>query len=180
MKNHTLIILAILFSSLTYGQQKGYYFLPDSVEIHKTFILGQHTYTDSYLLEKSIKGEQEYCIRIRKYSWGDTDTALYREDETNLYTWDQETGKETIDIPKKPVVGQVWFESDSSWRYEIVSINAKLKTPLKSYEGLVVIQAEQLTGRDKEKSSKYLNHYAEGIGYIGSVVNEKLLSYLKE
>lgn len=179
----SILLLAILMSScLAFSQQNPYEVLPDSLEIHKTFIMsgGENSFADHYLLKKRIKGEKEYVVRARNYSWGGVDTALFRQEDGNIYAYDAETGKETIDVPTEPSVGQSWLESDGSWRYEIISISANLETPVKEYQDLLVIQAKQLTGRDKDKATKYLNYYAKGVGYIASVVDGKLMSYLKE
>jgi hypothetical protein len=121
-----------------------------------------------------------YAVRIRQYSWNKSDTAYYREAKENFVSFNATTGKETIEVPKKPTVGQVWYEADSSWVYKIISVNANLSTPIKYYEDLVEVEASQLTGRDGTKYEVYSNFYARGIGYVGSIAEGKLISYLKE
>jgi hypothetical protein len=83
-------------------------------------------------------------------------------------------------MPKQPVPGKTWYQSDSSWKYVIISINSKLKTRRKNYKELVVIEATQLSGRDKNKAKQYRNYYAKGIGFVGGIVNGELIAYLDE
>ena len=181
MKKLLIFSFLLVQTYLSHAQNQSYFPLSDSTGLKQTFIMGDKSFTEYYLIDKQQKGEYQYSVRVRQYSWGEADSSLFREGEKYYYSRDKETHLETIEMPKDPIVNESWLESDSSWRYEVKSINATLKTPTCKYENLIMIEAEQLTGRDKNnKYPKYYNYYARGKGYIASVVNGKLLSYLKE
>lgn len=142
--------------------------------------MGDAGFTDKIISSNHSLSGREYTMRVRYYSWGDTDTAYFRISEEGLMTHDKETGGETIDVPTSPKTGDTWYESDRSWKYMIHATNAELNTPNKTYKNLLIIQATQLTGRDKDKLLQYHNYYAPGIGFIASVIDGKLLCYITD
>ncbi|AHM63203.1 hypothetical protein D770_24790 [Flammeovirgaceae bacterium 311] len=142
--------------------------------------LGNGGFTDKIVSSDHNKSGRNYNMRVRYYSWGATDTAYFRLAEAGLMAYDQETGGETIDIPANPTTGFTWMESDNSWKYVIKATDAELTTPQGMYKNLLIIQATQLTGRDKEKMSQYHNYYAPGIGFVASMIEGQLVCYLTE
>ncbi|SHI00762.1 hypothetical protein SAMN04488109_6721 [Chryseolinea serpens] len=128
----------------------------------------------------NYKGKN-YTRCLRKYSWGDTDTLFSRVDERGtLYSLDSKSRQETVDIPGELKIDHTWVSSDGAWRYEIKSLSGTLTTPNDRFENCLVIKAEQLTGRDKEKLQVYYNYYAKGIGYVGSKLEKGLMAYLEK
>jgi hypothetical protein len=180
MKKTVALASLVLFVAFARGQSKEYLVLETSSKVGWIYVMGKGSFIDYFADRQEQIGEHTYSVRIRQYSWNKFDTAYYRAGEENYVSCNRQTGKETIEIPKKPVAGQSWYESDSSWVYTISSTDARLSTPVKNYKNLVEIQATQVTGRDKQKYTTYRNFYARGIGYVGSIVDGKLLSYLKE
>lgn len=183
MNTITIFSLLLLLTSISFAQTKNadnylpFYDKPNTAKYFKT---GNNYYLDYFLSDKYKFGEYEYYAKIRMYSWGDTDTTYYREDDQNYYHFDPKVDRESIVLPKTITMGQKWLEADSSWSYEIIGIEEKLQTPVKKYKGLIVIECIQLTGRDKNKSKVYHLYYAKGLGFIGSVNNGDLRSYLAE
>jgi hypothetical protein len=157
------------------------YFILDNNPSKKriySYMNGQ-TFTDYFLDEmKTINGNQ-YFTSIRVYSRDNIDTTYYRQTSDNFVFVNTDNFIESIDIPKKPFMGQKWEEPDGNWIYEIKSIDGKLTTPTKTYENLVEIEAKQRTGETKHKLTQYNNFYAKGIGYVASKVDGQLFSYLK-
>lgn len=146
----------------------------------KVFLTSQgNTFVDYYLNREFSFKNQQYAARVRVYSETDVDTAYYRESQVGLVYVDPKTFVETVDLPKNPQVGQTWQEP-TDWVYEVKSVNASLETPKGKYDNLVEIEAKQTTGETEEKFLKYNNFHAEGIGYVGSVVNGEVFAYLKE
>jgi hypothetical protein len=180
MKKIVALASLVLCVAFARGQSKEYLVLETSSKVGWIYVMGKGSFIDYFADRQEQIGEHTYSVRIRQYSWNKFDTAYYRAGEENYVSCNRQTGKETIEIPKKPVAGQSWYESDSSWVYTISSTDARLSTPVKNYKNLVEIQATQVTGRDKQKYTTYRNFYARGIGYVGSIVDGKLLSYLKE
>jgi hypothetical protein len=183
MKTITILCLGILMAKTGFGQSKdadNYFLVQQKSSSPKYFIMGNSAYSDNYLADKKTLNNKEYHSVIRTYSWGDADTAYYREDELNYYHFDQKNNMESIVLPKKVTIGQIWFEADKSWSYKIIDIDDKLETPEKTHTGLIVIECVQLTGRDKAKSKVYHMYYAKGIGMVGSVNDGILTSYLTE
>jgi hypothetical protein len=146
----------------------------------KYFKSKNSTYLDYYLSDTVVFDDNEYIPRVRRYSWGKNDTAYFREGEDYFYHYDPKTGKESIDLPKNPTLHQTWMEPDGSWSYTVIGLNEKLKTPVKKYTGLLVVECKQLTGRDVNKHKVYHLYYAKGIGYVANKVNGQLNSYLAE
>lgn len=181
----TILILSFitLLKSLTFGQTKSaenYIIFYEEPNTAKYFKMGKSAYLDYYLLNKVKFGDNEYYANVTNYSWGQTDTAYYREDTENYYHFNPKVNSESIVLPKKIIMGQKWLESDSSWSYKIIGIDNELQTPVEFYKELIVIQCTQLTGRDKNKSKTYHIYYKKGIGMVGSVIDGKLISYLAE
>lgn len=183
MKTITILSFFVLLTSISFGQTKNadnYLTFYEESNTAKYFKMGNSAYLDYYLADKVKFGDHEYYARIRKYSWGKTDTSYFREDDQNYLHFDLKTNSESVVLPKQVELGQKWFEADSSWSYEIIGIDEKLETPAKKYKGLIVVECVQLTGRDKLKSKVYHMYYAEGLGMVGSVNNGQLTSYLSE
>lgn len=80
-------------------------------------------------------------------------------------------------MPKKPVVGYKWKNSDQSWEYEIMELDGELKTPEKNYSGLLVMKARQRKNRDETKLTEYLNYYQRKVGKVASIGNGELMTY---
>ncbi len=183
MKTIKILSIFLFLTNISFGQTKNadnYLTFYEESNTAKYFKMGNSTYLDYFLKVKVKFGDNEYYARIRKYSWGKTDTSYFREGEKNYFHFDPKTNSESVVLPKQIKLGQKWFEADSSWSYEIIGIDEKLETPLKKYKGLIVIECIQLTSRDKLKSKVYHLYYAEGLGMIGSVNNGQLTSYLAE
>ncbi len=180
MKKVVIFASLVLLAAFAKGQSKEYFVIENSSKVGRIYLMGKDSFIDYFTDQQEQIGEHTYSVRIRQYSWNKFDTAYYRAGEKNYVSCNRKTGKETVEIPKKPVVGQSWYESDSSWVYTVSSTNTRLSTPVKKYKNLLEIQAIQVTSRDKQKYTTYRNFYARGIGYVGSIVDGKLLSYLKE
>lgn len=172
-------LLAIMGVSQTIDSDKYLNFYND-MSTASYYKMGSSAYLDYYLSDKIIKGDHEYYTRIRKYSWGDSDTAYFRQDSNNFYHYDAKIDRESIVLPKKIEMGQKWFEADSSWSYEVIGIHESLVTPDKKYKDLIVVECKQLTDRDEQKSKAYHMYYAKGLGMVGSMNDGKLTSYLAE
>lgn len=182
--NTTLTLsFLLLLTNICFGQSKnteGYMPLNEGPNTAKYFKSSNSAYLD-YYLDKMVKlGDHEYYAKVRTYSWGKTDTTYFREDNQNYYHFDPKTNSESVVLPKQIELGQKWFEADSSWSYEVIGINEKLKTPYKKHKGLIVIECVQLTDRDKQKRKNYHLYFAKGLGLVGSLNDGKLTSYLAE
>lgn len=177
----SLLLLILSSCSHTFSDSKGSYSKYESVSnFKKVFQISDgNTFVDYYLIQGFTFNSLQYSARVRVYSYTDVDTAYFRESQEGLVYVDPETFVETVDLPKNPQVGQKWQEP-SNWVYEIKSINASLQTPDKEFTNLIEIEAKQTTGESREKFTKYNNFYAEGIGYVGSMVNGTVFSYLTE
>lgn len=123
----------------------------------------------------------EYFQSIRTYSWGDSDTSYFRvEKDGSVYYLDTKSNKESIDVPNNPSLNFKWNSSDNEWQYQVVEVNATLKTPKNTFADCLVIKAEQLNNSDTTKLSTYFNYYSKSIGYVGSKVDDQLMSYLQD
>ncbi len=183
MKHIIIVSIFIFASGLSLGQSKSannYIIFFDESNSARYYKMGSRSYVDYFLFEKVKFDDIEYYARIRTYSWGDSDTAYFREDDKFYYSYHPKRNAESVVLPKMVTLGQQWLEADSSWSYEIIGVSNKLDTPSKKFKDCIVIECIQLTNRDKEKSKEYHMYYAKGIGLVGSVNNEKLTSYLSE
>jgi hypothetical protein len=176
----TTLFFFVLLTSFCYGQTKSIknFTLLEESKTARYYKMAGGSYLDYYLPDKVIFNEKDYYVKIRKYSWGDDHTSYYREDDINYYHYDPKKNTESILLPKQITMGMKWLEADSSWSYEVIDIDKKLKTPLKDYNNLTVIECKQLTNRDKDKYKTYHMYYAEGFELIGSVNSGHLTSYL--
>lgn len=146
-----------------------------------SYKMADGSFTDIISKEKITHNQKQYFQSIRRYSWGTSDISYYRigQDGT-IYYLDAKSFKESIEVPGHPKLSYKWTSADSSWRYEIVNVNATLKTFEGTFKNCLVIEAEQIYNSDQEKLSKYLNYYSKDIGYVGSVVDGQVMAYLYE
>lgn len=149
-----------------------------SIKVTYSYVNGE-LFTEQFLDKKLDTNGHSYYIRIRAYTHRN-DTSYFRGTDDNFVSLDRKTLSETIVIPKKPFVGQTWEGAEGNWKYVVKDIDASLVTPAKNYTGLVNIEAIQQTGADKNKFKKYNNFYARGIGYVGSVIDDRLFTYWKK
>jgi hypothetical protein len=139
------------------------------------------SFEDVITNQKFNYNSKSYFQSLRKYSWGQMDTSYYRiEKNGTIYYLDKESKKESIEIPGQPKISFRWTSSDKAWQYEIVGLNETLKTPKKEFLNCLVIKAEQISIRDKNKLPIYFNYYSKSIGYVGSKVDGQLMAYLIE
>jgi hypothetical protein len=129
--------------------------------------------------KKTINGKI-YSLRQIEYSWGNSVITYLREENNTIFYYDEKSDSENVILPNGVMAGYTWVNTDESWEYLIVDLNGKLKTPEKTYTGLLVIKAIQTKNRDENKLSEYLNYYQKGIGKIASVGNGQLLTYRVE
>jgi hypothetical protein len=88
------------------------------------------------------------------------DESYFRVDDTGTtYYLDTKSKLESIDIPGKQKIGDSWNSTDKAWKYSIIEIAATLQTPKQSFKDCLVIKAEQMTSRDREKLQIYFNYY---------------------
>lgn len=186
MKKTLSLLIFALISHLGYSQTKngeGYFRFFDQANNAKLFemVASSASYLDYFLEEKKNFNGNDYHVRIRNYDYlNKLDTAYFREDDSNYYHFDPKNNSESIVLPKQLEMGQIWYESDRSWSYEVIGIDEVLDTPAKKYKGLIVIDCVQLNNRDKNKSNNYQMYYAKDLGLVGGSVNGILSSYLSQ
>ncbi|WP_010134022.1 hypothetical protein [Ochrovirga pacifica] len=160
------------------NEELGYYPLKTgNYWIHKYFD-SNNTQTIK-VVDKNIEINGKHYFKIeRKYSWNKKSVDYSRNEKGTNYSYDDKTKGESINIPNNLEVGFTWLQFDKSWKYEIISTNAKIETPIGKYENLLLIEASQLTNRDKYKRSKYQLFFKRGVGKIAAKGNGKLMTYL--
>ena len=181
MKKHLSLFVCIHLVLTIFGQTKdanNYLIIKGNVSKH--FKTSTNEYWDYFSNNVKTLDEKLYYPRVRKYSWGKIDSAFYREDSIGYYHFDPKVKKESLVFPKIVTLGQKWLEADSSWSYEIISVNKELTTPTNKYKDLVVIECVQLTNRDKQKSKIYHIYYAKNLGMVASGNYVGLKSYLAD
>ncbi|WP_266203824.1 hypothetical protein [Pontibacter kalidii] len=185
-----VVALAMLFFSCTFisctyiptglGNTDTYPKYEQSSKFKKIFLTPQgYTFAEYYLIKQFTFNNQLYSARVRVYNEANVDTAYFRENKEGVVYIDPKTFIETVDLPKDPKPGQKWQEP-TNWVYEVKSIDATLETPIKNWSNLIEIEAKQTTGETKDKFMKYSNFYAEGIGFVGSIVDNELIAFFKE
>ena len=165
-----------LLHLVSFGQE--YVILPTTGRIDLTYKSETDSFVDSYTAIQKVRPFNTFVLRIRTYSWNTVDTALFRQDEINFYATSLTSDDDYIEIPRTPKVGQTWYNGDSSWVYSIKRINAELKTPNQHYLNLVELEAKNRNKKYKNYYESYLNYYCKGIGFVASVIDDKLNCYL--
>lgn len=144
--------------------------------------LGDMAFLDLF----SDKGLQvngvEYIMRIRKYSTGTFDTALYRVGSEGLFRAvplaNGRGVRESLVLPRRVYVGQKWMEGDSSWSYQVTGTNRSLTTPTATYEKLIEITATPLKGGEGNAKPSRI-YFAPEIGMVAYTVDGKIAAYLR-
>lgn len=105
--------------------------------------------------------------------------VYYREDGSRVLYIKPNQTTETVQIPENPSIGLVWYESDSTWKYTITSINEMVETPEAKYINCIVIQSENVNRKaNPDHFGLYMQYYQRGRGYIGTKLGGLLYSYL--
>jgi len=176
MKKYLLIAAIFLFLiEVTYSQN----YSPLKKGNEWTFKMQNTTYTKKILKRTFTHNRMKYFLTETKYSWGTKDINYFRVDEEgNEIYLDSKSLTETVNMPAIIELGNTWTSTDNTWKYEIFKLNETLKTPGQTFKNCMVIRAEQLTGRDKNKLPVYYDYYVDGIGHVGSKNEKGLMSYL--
>ena len=156
----------------------GYFVFGQNETVGWFYGIGDRSFVDFFgSVPVEVQGKV-YVPRIRRYSTGGIDTTFYRQGEKGVYHLNAAdlNKKETLTMPFRSVVGERWFESDSSWSYTINTVSGTIDT----LRNLLVIRAMQLKGDAKQIGTMYDLYYAKGIGMIATMVEGKILVYLKE
>ena len=178
-----ILIIALCFitgcatKQLTTESNSNKYY-PIGAENSKFLYAASNAFVNHKDLSKTnlING-QTYQTRLIEYSWGKKAETFYRVENGTVFYYDEKAATKNMIMPKMPVVGLKWMNSDNSWEYEIVSLDAELETPERSYTNLLVMRATQLKDRDETKLTEYYNYYEINTGKIASVGNGKLMTY---
>lgn len=138
--------------------------------------------SDAFVVHKDLSKQVEqnnktYNVREIQYSWGKKVETFYRVEDGNVLYYDTTSNTESMIMPNNPKVGHKWKSADKAWAYEIVHLNAELETPQRKYSNLLVMKASQVTGRDRDKLSEYLNYYQKGLGKVASMGDGLLMTY---
>lgn len=137
-------------------------------------------------LEREILNEtfsyegKEYKKKVHRYESGQIDTTYHRKENGTVYSLDNKTFVESVQIPAKLKEGFAWVSNDEDWKYEIITTDTVFSSPEKEWQDAIMIQARQLTGRDDNKSEKYNLYYAKDIGHVGSTTSTGFSSFLME
>jgi len=133
------------------------------------FKMGNHSFVDEITRDNVKFDGKTYFESLRTYSWGTIDTSYYRTGTDGAtYYRDPKSKQESIEIPAQPKPGQSWISSDKAWKYTIVDTSRTFKALQKEFNNCLLIKAEQISGRDKDKLAVYENYYLSGVGYVGS------------
>ncbi|MEJ7643733.1 MAG: hypothetical protein WKF87_04010 [Chryseolinea sp.] len=168
-----LLLTPIMLTAQTYS--------PKTIGSNWHFVMGDNSFTDE-ITDNSYKfNGRTYFTSLRTYSWGDKDVSYFRvDDKGTIYYLDSKSKLESIDVPGRPKNGDTWTSSDKAWKYSVIDITATFKTPKQIFNDCLIIKAEQVTSRDKEKLQTYFNYYAKDIGYIGSKFDGGPMAYIEK
>jgi len=168
-----LFLIPIMLTAQTYS--------PKTVGSKWTFKMGDNSFTDEIVAGQFTHEGKDYLKKLRTYSWGDKDLSYFRVDNTGTtFYLDAKSKLECIDVPGQPKAGDSWTSADKAWKYTVTDIAGVLKTPTQTFKDCLIIKAEQLGNRDKEKLQIYLNYYVKDIGYVGSKVDGGLMAYIEK
>lgn len=128
--------------------------------------------------QQGTGNKKKYYTQIADY--GETKLySYYRENMGSIVYFTTDVKKETVEIPKMQFVGMTWYQSDSTWKYTIISVNDTLKTPKYSFLKCLVIESEDLKCKNSNNCyKKYLQFYQRGRGYVGTEISGLLYTYM--
>ncbi len=161
---------------------KAQIYSPISVGNKWFYKTGDQSFSDEITDHSYSYNGKTYYTSLRTYSWGDKDISHYRVDTDGTVIYlDSKSKLESIEIPgRNAKTGYTWISSDKAWKYTIAKIAATFKTPKQTFTDCLLIKAEQVTGRDKEKLQVYFNYYVVGIGFVGSETSDSVLTYIEK
>lgn len=130
-------------------------------------------FIDYFLEELERFGGHRWHVRVRIYSSGQTDTVLYRRDQTGVYHVIPAAGRATpsMTMPSVGWIGRTWSESDYTWTYTILSTDATLESESQNYEDLLVVRTVEQYPAEGKGARTYDLYFARGIGMVATVVD---------
>ena len=173
MQNVILLFLILLIQIPTPPQGQSEYspLIPGNSWFYKT---PEGSFEDRINEKKFNHNNVDYIQNERKYSDGTAEVSYYRIDKNNtVHYLDNQTFKETVEIPAYPRLSQKWTSSDNKWYYKVVEVNTVLKTPIHTFNNCIAIRAESAID-----GVTFVNYYSKGIGFVGSKSNGSFIAYL--
>ena len=158
----------------------------NNASYHPVKMGAKHTYTDGSIVYNSTfdnkyteRNGKKYLALVSDYGNKSQILAYYREENGDVIYIKPDQKKETIEIPSQPKNGFTWFESDSTWRYTIRSLNSLLETPNGNYKDCLVIESTPIKlNKTIAKPLHFMQYYQRGNGYVGTIMNGVLNAYL--
>lgn len=148
------------------GLDNGSYF---PLNITKKKIYWYNTfYYETFKGEKFMKGKK-YIEFEQKWEDGTIDILFLRNENGNVYQYDECCEVETVRFLNEMHIGFTWRNAEEKIEYTYISNEGKLKTPFCAYKNLLVLRAKYV-------DAVYDFFYLKGLGYVGATENGKLIS----
>lgn len=129
----------------------------------------------SVMLNDSVQFDGKYyLIEEETYKSGKVVQSYWRTEDGAVYYYDKKKGKETMELPGSPEVGQKWKSDDGLWKYEVVSLNSSLKSPYCHFEDLLQVTSES----SENVGVEYNLYYKRGVGLVGLYIDNKPFTYI--
>lgn len=177
MKN-LIIIIVLIISNNVHSQKEGQLFCEGDptqgymplLKSKKHIIWSNTFYTEANLGEEILNGKK-YNKYSQTWETGEIEHLFLREENQIILQYEEEEKAETVRLPKSIKVGKTWKTQDGQLTYKILSIKAKLKTPVCEYTNLLALKSSF-------KNGSFTFYYQKGYGYIGATQNGEIISFV--
>lgn len=153
-------------------------FWPIKIGVKRYYATTNKSYVSYYKGDSLQINSKTYYQEIDEYEDGDKKTMYLREQDGNIYIYDEEKGLEYLELSADITPGHTWEKYDKSWKYTVVDTMSVIQTPYCTYKNLLNIKAEP-QHEAKDKYASYFNlYYKRGVGQVGVHVEGKGYSFL--
>lgn len=124
---------------------------------------------------------KEYYRRATTTPDKKTSYSYFRVTEENeIVALHDDKIEESVQIRLDPELGEVWYDADSSWKFEATSLTETFKTPWCEFDSLLEVKCTPTSKNTERISYKYCKmRYKKGVGQVALFIEERPWTFLK-
>lgn len=178
MKHYKFLLIIALFlfnhsllqaqNSICYENSEGL-FWPVNAGLKHHYYSVNDSYVSSFEGDSLEINGKFYLIQTKLFSSGKISKSYWREENGEVFNFNESKGYETVEFPQIQKKGIKWQDPEGIWKYEILNLNSTYSTPYCEFKDLLEVQAINSTQLDRV----YKLYYKRGIGMVGLNINDQ-------
>jgi hypothetical protein len=177
------LTISIFFLSLTqlFGQESNCFensigsYWPVKIGVQRNYTYGNKSYVSTFEGDSVLFDGKYFLVETQKHSSGEIKTRYWREENGAVFSFDQEKGIASMELPANPELGTKWKSTNQVYTYEIISLTSTYSTPFCDFTDLLEVKIEN----SERKETVYNLFYKQGIGMVGLNMNGNPFSFIE-